>query len=267
MKSNTAIGIERKSLISKNEWGSIMAYDYNEIAKIYDDVREAEFEVVKFLIEKGQINESSSVLEIGCGTANYLKLIYEFTKADIWGLDQSQGMLDKAKGKCNNGKFVQDDAVELSKISDESFDLVYMVDVIHHIKDIDKMFKNVKRVLRDRGKIIILSDNHDHIKNRLTTKYFPETLEGELKRYQDTPEIIESLSKEGFKQINSGVLEIGSDYSYGPRLIEIASKKGYSMFGLISEAEIAEGIERIKEDMLREPIVYHQRAPYVMGIK
>ncbi|MBO8161969.1 MAG: class I SAM-dependent methyltransferase [Thermosipho sp. (in: Bacteria)] len=244
-----------------------MVYDYNEISKIYDDVREADLEVVKFIIEKAQVNEESCVLEIGCGTANYLKLIQELTQADVWGVDQSQGMLNKAKEKCKNAVFIEDDAVQLSRIPDTSFDLVYMVDVIHHIKDIDTMFQNIKRVLRENGLVIIFSDNHEHIRNRLTTKYFPETLEVELKRYQDTPEIIQSLSKEGFKQIDSGVLEIGKDYSYGPKLIEIASKKGYSMFGMISDTAIIEGIERIKKDMLQQPIVYHQRAPYVIAVK
>lgn len=33
-----------------------MGYDYNEISKIYDDVWEADFEVVKFIIEKGIFN-------------------------------------------------------------------------------------------------------------------------------------------------------------------------------------------------------------------
>lgn len=59
-----------------------------------------------------------------------------------------------------------------------------MVDVIHHIKDIDTMFQSIKRVLRENGLVIIFSGNHEHIRNRFTTKYFPKTLEGELKRYQ-----------------------------------------------------------------------------------
>jgi len=246
---------------------STVGYDYNEISKIYDDVREADFEAVRFMIEKAQINEGSRVLEIGCGTANYLKLIHQLTQADIWGVDRSSGMLRKAKEKCKDAVFIEDDAVKLSKISDESFDLVYMVDVIHHIKDINTMFQSIKRVLKENGLIIIFSDNHEHIRNRLTTKYFPETLEGELKRYQDTPEIIQSLSAEGFKQIDSGVLEIGKDFSYGAKLIEIASKKGYSMFGMISDTAIIDGIDRIKKDMSKEPIVYHQRAPYVIAVK
>jgi ubiquinone/menaquinone biosynthesis C-methylase UbiE len=247
--------------------GNSVYYDYNEISKVYDDVREADLETVKLMIEKTQINHKKRVLEVGCGTANYLKLIYQITQADVWGVDQSLGMLKKAEEKCKNAVFIEDDAVKLSKLPGEFFDLVYMVDVIHHIKDINTMFQNVRRVLRENGKIIIFSDSHEHIRNRLTTKYFPETLEPELKRYQDTPEIIQGLSKNGFAQVESGILEVGEDSSFGPKLIEIASKKGYSMFGLISEVAIMEGIERIKRDMLQQPIVYHQKASYIIAVK
>lgn len=244
-----------------------MAYDYNKISKVYDDVRKAEFEVVKSIIEKAQIHEGSSVLEIGCGTANYLNLINQLTQAEVWGVDRSQGMLNKAKKKCPNAIFVEDDAVELSKIPDGTFNLVYMVDVIHHIKNIHTMFQNIKRVLKEGGLLMIFSDSHDHIRNRLTTKYFPETLDPELERYQDTPELIRSLSEVGYKQIDSGILEIEDDDSYGPKLIEIASKKGFSMFGMISDKAITEGIEKIKEDLLKGPVIYHRGAPYVMAVK
>lgn len=244
-----------------------MAYDYNEVCKVYDNVREADFQLVNFMIEKAGLNENSRILEIGCGTGNYLGLFEKMTKAEIWGIDQSKGMLDKSKEKCKRATLEIDNAVELATVPDESFDLVYFVDVIHHIKDIDAMFKNIKRVLRENGMVVIFSDSYEHIRNRLTTKYFPETLEVELNRYQDTPILMESLKLAGFKNIDSGRIEVGVEEDYGPKLIEIAMKKGYSMFGPLSEGTINEGIERIKADMEKGSIVYEQRAPYVVGVK
>jgi ubiquinone/menaquinone biosynthesis C-methylase UbiE len=244
-----------------------MAYDYNEISNLYDDVREADLKTVEYIIDCGKVHSGSRVLEIGCGTGNYLRLIEELTGAEVWGMDRSYGMLEKAGEKCKKAVLVEDDAVELSKINSSYFDLVFMVDVIHHIPDIDSMFANINRVLKPGGIVMIFSDSHEHIRKRLTTKYFPETLEGELGRYQDIPEIKEKLSQKGFGDISNGTVEIGTDFSYGPRLIEIASKKGYSMFGAISDEAIEQGIERIKADMEHQPIVYHQEAPYVTAIR
>jgi SAM-dependent methyltransferase len=159
------------------------------------------------------------------------------------------------------------DAVLLKEIPEGKFDLVYMVDVIHHIKDIETMFRNISRVLKHNGAAAIFSDSHEHIRNRLTTKYFPETLAAELKRYPDTDDIKEALSKNGFREISDGNIQLGEVPDYGDRLIEIASKKGYSMFGLIPEEAIKAGIERIKADMQKQQIIYHQRAPYILARK
>lgn len=242
-------------------------YDYNEISKIYDDLREADLLTVEFLINAAKLDQGSRVLEIGCGTGNYLKLIQELTKAEVWGIDSSSGMLGRAKEKCPVALLIEGDAVELAEIPENKFDLVYMVDVIHHIKDIEIMIKNISRVLKPNAAVVIFSDSYEHIRNRLTTKYFPETLNPELKRYPDTDEIKEALSGNGFREISDGNLILGDIQDYGARLIEIASKKGYSMFGLISDEAIKTGIERIKEDMKKQTIIYHQRAPYVIAVK
>lgn len=244
-----------------------MSYDYNEISKLYDDVRDADIKSIEFLIDLASLNEKSRVLEIGCGTGNYLSVLELLTKAEVWGIDASEGMLLKAREKTPSAKLIEGDATELAEIPGSYFDLVYMIDVIHHIKDIHTMLKNIHRVLKPNGRVLIYSDSYEHIRNRLTTKYFPETLAAELSRYQDTPELIASLSLNGFKEIKDDVVLIGDDFSMGPRLIEIAKKKGYSMFGLISEDAIREGIKRIEADLEKGDIIYHQRAPYVTALR
>lgn len=47
-----------------------MVYDYDEICKIYYDVKEADLGLVKFMIEKTGITKDSNVLEVGCGKLN-----------------------------------------------------------------------------------------------------------------------------------------------------------------------------------------------------
>jgi len=58
----------------------VMSYNYDEIFQIYDDVREADFEIVKFMVDKADITKESHVLEVGCRTGNYLKLAHNMTK-------------------------------------------------------------------------------------------------------------------------------------------------------------------------------------------
>lgn len=244
-----------------------MNYDYNEISKIYDDVREGDFLTADFLIKAAELDGTSSVLEIGCGTGNYLKLIHELSKAEVWGIDSSSGMLAKAREKCKAALLVEGDAAALTEIPNGKFDLVYMVDVIHHIKDIDTMFKNIYRVLKPNAAVVIFTDSHEYIRNRLTTKYFPETLAAELNRYQDTDEIKHMLIKNCFHCISDGQLVLEPIEDYGTKLIEVAEKKGFSMFGLISEEAIEAGIERIKAELEEHTIIYYPKAPYIMAVK
>lgn len=243
-----------------------MRYDFNQIAELYDVSRCAEEKIIDFIVEEGELKRDSRVLEIGCGTGNYTSLMKGRVE-EVWGIDVSEGMLQQARGKCQGGRFIIDDAEQLKKMEDGYFKCVYMVDVIHHIKDMEAMFRNIKRVLEPGGCVFIFSDSHDHIKNRLTTKYFPETLEAELKRYPDIIDIIERMRESGINVMDRGVLGLGTDYDFGDTLLSIARNKTYSMFSLISEDALQIGIKNLMEDMKKEKIIYNKRAPYVAGKK
>jgi SAM-dependent methyltransferase len=182
-------------------------------------------------------------------------------------MDQSYGMLEKASSKGSVVNFTEGDAVTLEGFEDNYFDVIYMVDVIHHIKDINSIFKNIYRVLKSIGMVCIFTDSYENIKKRLSTKYFPETLEIELKRYQSTEEIFEAMKSNGFINIKADNLDIGCDEEAGEKLIKIAEKKGYSMFNLISQKAIDRGIERLKEDLKRGKVKNQGKASYVSACK
>lgn len=241
--------------------------NYNETSKIYDLVREGDLITINRIIEEGKINSNSRVLEIGCGTGNYAVAIANLTEAQIYGTDQSEGMLEKAVAKSSKVEFVKGDAVTLEEFEDNYFDVIYMVDVIHHIKDIKTMFKNIYRLLRKEGTVFIFTDSYENIKNRLTTKYFPETLEVELNRYQSTEEIFEAMRNNNFIDIKPDNLDMGCDKNAGEKLIKLAEKQGYSMFNLISQEAIDRGIESIRQDLVKGKVVYNGKASYISANK
>lgn len=242
-------------------------YNYDDISKVYDDVRYGDVELINKMIQDSDIDTDSYILEIGCGTGNYLK-IFEQSFNNVYGIDQSQGMLSKAKEKCNHAIFTLGDATILEAYNDCTFDLIYMVDVIHHIKEVDKFFKSINRVLKKGGYLYIFTDSHDHIKNRLTTKYFPQTLEYELGRYQSFNELTCKLKQNNFTDIETNEVMIGYDHKYGFKLIELAKKRGYSMFGFLTDEDIESGVNRIKDELENGvEIVYKMKAPYIKACK
>lgn len=242
--------------------------NYDEVSKVYDDVRSGSEILVDFLIERAGISDGSPVLEIGCGTGNYLRLLREKTGIELHGLDSSEGMLTKAMQKIPEGNFKIGDAVTLDGFPNDYFELIYMVDVIHHIQDIETMFANTKKILKKGGTMAVFTDSHERITNkRLTSKYFPETIPNELKRYQPIEKIVESMYRAGFDSVEFLEIPLPEEKNMGEFLIETAGKKAYSMFYHISEEAIKEGIKRLEKDMAKGEITYKPAAATIIARK
>lgn len=243
--------------------------DYDKISEVYDTVRHGDPAVIEYMLSRKAVGPTSEILEIGCGTGNNTILLEAVTKARIYGLDQSQGMLDKAVEKTARVEFILGDAVTLKNLPNDRFDIVYMVDVIHHIEDIGTMFTNIFRILKRNGAVFVFTDTHERIKSeRLTSKYFPETIDAELKRYQSTEKIIEALKASDFRSIKLEHICETEEFEAGEKLIKLAEAKGYSMFHLISQEAIERGIERIRRDIeAGREICYMPRTPVFSGKK
>ena len=129
--------------------------DYNELSKTYDDVREGDLTLIKRLIRALPSRPDFRVLDIGCGTGNHTDLLQKLTGIQVYGVDPSEGMLDKARLKNPQITFKAGSAGHIP-FDDDFFDFAYMTDVVHHVPDIDAMFAEIWRVLRipdpDSGK-------------------------------------------------------------------------------------------------------------------
>ena len=127
--------------------------NYDIFSKYYDFVM-TEYKIFLEIIEqeiKSNHPQAKSILEIACGTGNILK--HFKNKYDIYGLDLSSEMLKIAKGKIPGGIFYHKDMINFKL--DISFDVILCIfDSINHVinyKDWQKIFKNVKNHLNDKG--------------------------------------------------------------------------------------------------------------------
>lgn len=171
--------------------------DYNEISKIYDDVREGDVQLINQFLEELPPDCALNVLDIGCGTGNYTNLFQKITQERGYkfrGIDPSEAMLSKARQKNNVIKFHVGTA-ERIPVQANVIDFVYMTDVIHHVSDIHKMFAEIYRVLKADGKLCVVTQSHRQIEQRPIARFFPGTVQVDKARYPTIRTIISAAEQ------------------------------------------------------------------------
>ncbi len=158
-----------------------MNIDYNKIALDYVSHRKPQPHVLDNLISQCNVKCDDKVLEIGCGSGNYISSVKSSVNCSCWGIDPSTEMLSKAKEKSDDVEFGIGNAESLN-FQDKFFNLVFSVDVIHHLTNCLDYFQEAFRVLVQGGRICTVTDSEWIIRNRQPlAKYYPDIVEVELK--------------------------------------------------------------------------------------
>jgi len=116
------------------------------------------------------IKPTDRILEVGVGTG--INLALSPTEANVTGIDFSAEMLEKARDRMarkgvTNARLLQMDATDL-KFDDGSFDIVYAPYVISVVPDPVAVAREMYRVCRPGGRVIIL--NHFLSRNPLLAR-------------------------------------------------------------------------------------------------
>lgn len=148
---------------------------YRKWANTYDEeinpsIDLEEDRVIKLL----NINKGDFILDVGCGTGRYSKLLAK-KGANVIGVDFSRNMLKIAKRKVRKAEFKQSDITKRFPFKDKTFDKIICSLVLSHIKNINPVLKEMKRVLKDEGFIILttLHPNTDFTGFELVKFKFP----------------------------------------------------------------------------------------------
>jgi SAM-dependent methyltransferase len=198
--------------------------DYDVIATEYTRHRKVHPEALRGLLSTSGVGSASKVLEVGCGIGNYV----------------IAGKVSFQLGKAEKLDFPRD-----------FFDLVFSVDVIHHMSDYRAYFREAYRVLRLGGKVCTVTDSEWIIRHRQPLAiYFPETVQVELGRYPRIARLREVMEGVGFGKIT----ETNVEFPYELTDIQAYRDKVFSSLHLIPEEAFRRGIERMERDLRTGPI-------------
>ncbi len=168
------------------------------------------------LIENETLKENNlgRVLELGCGTGQFTVALID-KASDIVATDFSDEMIEIAKkkrGNLKNVKFEKANALNLHYDA-ESFNTVFMANLIHVIGDADRVVQESSRVLRKGGLIIITSFAIEEMRffNKLSMafrylKTFGKFSKEATKEKTSRKNVERMLTNNGFKIIKSIVI-------------------------------------------------------------
>jgi len=236
------------------------------VSKVYDKVRVGDPEMVQQILVGVSLSKDSVVLDVGCGTGNNTLLLATTSCSRVIGLDLSLGMLREASTKSISLPLLQAPADTLP-FSDESFEFVFMTEVVHHLPDVNRTMSEIYRVLRASGSFCLVTQSHKQIEGRMTSRFFPATIEVDQARYPDIDVLEKSMCAAGFHRVESREyifrpVRLGTDY------LTTVSKRGYSMLHKIPDEDYNRGLYALRKAYKQgEELTYSAGYTFMWGFK
>jgi len=119
----------------------------------------------------------ATVLDLGCGTGRFSNLFAERFAAHVIGLDPAIAMLRTAtQGANRDNLFYAAARGEHLPLADACCDLAWLSQMIHHVRDRDACARELRRVLRRSGNVLIRGAFADRLDGFPTfLRFFPGT--------------------------------------------------------------------------------------------
>lgn len=236
------------ALLSNHNKEILKSANYDSVSTNYDFSRRAGKDDSELLLKLLAPLSDAFILEVGCGTGNYLERIKE-KPALLIGLDVSQNMLVKARSKLPDIRLIRSKAEYLS-FSDHTFDAIYCIQVLHHISDKNQITSEIFRTLKRGGKFVLQTCSHEQLLTFCFYHYFTHAREIDLKRFPSINDIHDILASAGFKEISFHSCRIDDAVDDNPSsYLEKYARDGCSSFAFLTKEEVEEGCKKISQDI------------------
>jgi ubiquinone/menaquinone biosynthesis C-methylase UbiE len=170
--------------------------DYNNIGIHYNKTRAADIRIVDILYKLLEYPVNKRIIDVGAGTGNYANLLAEKGNRVI-ALEPSTEM----KKQCTENENVEwiVGAAENINLDESIFDSAICILSIHHFSNPRKSFKEIFRVLKRNGILLLFTYMPEEQDYFWLRDYFPELFNADIKKFPAADTLEKLLLDCGFE--------------------------------------------------------------------
>jgi ubiquinone/menaquinone biosynthesis C-methylase UbiE len=99
------------------------------------------------------------VLDIGCGSGRDIILYESLGAKECWGIDTSKYMIKEAKKNITHPERAILSNIEKTSFKNKQFDVVAARFSMHYLKNFEKAYKEISRILKPKGVLVMAVDH------------------------------------------------------------------------------------------------------------
>lgn len=234
-----------------------MEIKYDRIGHQYDQTRKSDPYLSSRLLYHLAPRSEGLYLDIGCGTGNYTNVLHQRGIRFI-GIDPSEKMLKKASAR-NSSIDWRIGTAEATGLETASVDGIMGSLTIHHWADLEAGFRELSRVLKANGRIVIFTATPQQMRGYWLNAYFPKMLEASIVQMPAFNRVKNAMETAGLQ------LSVTEPYYIRPDLedkflycgkqnpalyLDPSIRNGISSFSdLANLAEVEAGLAKLSEDI------------------
>lgn len=131
---------------------------FHKIALINQKSRDIVIEEFKKL----KLPKSAKILDIGCGSGSFIKVLKDMGYKNISGTD-----MDPDELFLKDVPFRKADFNNVFPYKDKEFDMIFSLEVIEHLENPWKFVEEIQRILKPNGYCILTTPNPDTLASRI----------------------------------------------------------------------------------------------------
>ena len=174
---------------------------YDTIGKTYNQTRSADPYLLKRLYKHLNPSKEGRYLDIGCGSGNYTSKLHELG-IEISGIDPSIEMLEKARFTNQHINYSIGVAENIN-LPNASIDGVIAFLTIHHWQNLEKGFKEIGRILKSGGRLVIFHSTPNQMEAYWLNSFFPLMMQNSMKLMPSMNRIDKALISANLKITNT----------------------------------------------------------------